>query len=823
MRLTIERLRTLVLAAGILILASLALILGVGKWKNRFIRHDIPQRLGIDIQQQANGFTYTQSRGGHTLFRIHASRVVQLKKGNALLNQVVIELFGEDGASIDRIEGNEFEYDQQAGIARATGPVEITLTRPGQALAIAPNSTPQQALSHQSKDPKIAAAVRTASRGEVHVKTSGLVFNQSTDVASTTQRVEFSLAQGSGSAVGASFNSDTGSLELLSAVDITIKRANAPVHLQAQHALFDRYQQQADLSGAQATYQGSNARAGRALVFFRADGSAERLEASSHFELSTASGGRLAAPTGTLIFDAHNQPQKGTLTGGVEMNESHQGRTVHGTAPTMDIAFNSKGELQHAHMERGVEIVSDEQGESAGKPMRAHRAWRSPVVDLDFRNASSGGVELASMHGAGGVTVNGETQRASDPPLPSRFAADDVTGNFGPQSALLSLIGAGHAQMEQTTASGAHQTTSGDRIEAHFAEARTESVSRSSAHRPSSAKPAQTAGQIDSAIVDGNVVVIQQTPQQPNTAPSSLRATAARAVYQSQGDMLHLIGSPRVQNDDLQLAADSIDVARASGDAAARGNVKATWFGAGSSSAKPGSFSTLGASGPAHAVAAQADLSQSSGEVKLQGGVRLWQGANSIAAPVIVLNRRRQVLTAHTGRASTPVEVVLVSAAPQPGHAAAAKQSQPSVVRVFGGDLKYSAAERKAWMNSGSVGSVRAETAGVLCTSSSADLVLLPPGNHAGKDGAEAQVDTLTAAGGVTLTQGTRTGVGDKLVYTGSTGQFVLTGTPSAPPRLIDPTRGSVTGAALIFNSADDSVSIEGGGQKTTTETRAPK
>jgi hypothetical protein len=40
---------------------------------------------------------------------------------------------------------------------------------------------------------------------------------------------------------------------------------------------------------------------------------------------------------------------------------------------------------------------------------------------------------------------------------------------------------------------------------------------------------------------------------------------------------------------------------------------------------------------------------------------------------------------------------------------------------------------------------------------------------------------------------------------------------------MTDPAHGSVTGASLIFNSRDDSVSIEGGGGKTSTETMAPK
>ena len=99
----------------------------------------LAKKLGVDIKQEANGVTYTQSHAGKTLFKIHASKVVQLRgDGRALLHDVQIELYGDDGKRVDRITGNEFEYDQKAGIAKATGPVEITIMRPGVAPAIAP-------------------------------------------------------------------------------------------------------------------------------------------------------------------------------------------------------------------------------------------------------------------------------------------------------------------------------------------------------------------------------------------------------------------------------------------------------------------------------------------------------------------------------------------------------------------------------------------------------------------------------------------------------------------------------------------------------------
>jgi lipopolysaccharide export system protein LptA len=145
------------------------------------------------------------------------------------------------------------------------------------------------------------------------------------------------------------------------------------------------------------------------------------------------------------------------------------------------------------------------------------------------------------------------------------------------------------------------------------------------------------------------------------------------------------------------------------------------------------------------------------------------------------------------------------------------------VIRVRGGDLKYSDAERKAVMRAGALGTVVAETASATSVSNEVELVLLPAGNHAGKDGGQAQVDRMTARGHVVVTSAGRRGTGEQLVYTGETGEYVLTGTTETPPRLTDLARGDVTGEALIFHSRDDSVSIDGGGGRTTTETTAPK
>jgi lipopolysaccharide export system protein LptA len=822
-RFTIERLRTLVLVAAGLLVVALAAFLTVAHWKSRLNLNEIPKRLGVDIEQEANGVTYTQSRSGHTLFKIHASKVVQLKQdGRALLHDVHIELYGEDGSRVDTIDGQEFEYDQKNGKAVAGGPVEITLTRPGVAPAVAPNATAKQAIGSLPKASPLNAAAQSAVAGQIHVKTSGLTFDQQSGTAATSQRVEFSVTQGSGSSMGATFDSQNGQLVLDHAVELHVNRGGEPVAIRAQHADFERGDLVCHLREAIADFHKGEAKAGEAKVLFRQDGSAMRLDASGGFEIATPTGAHLAAPNAVLEFDEHNQPRQGRMEGGVALDSVQNGRVAHGSAPTADLAF-AGGELRHAHLERGVQIHTDQQTQGNSGPVHTLRDWRSPVLDVTFRHSYASKVELASMHGTGGVVVTGLIQQANGPAMPSRMAADTVTADFGDGQQLTRLLGEGHAMMEQTAKSGVHQTRLGDRLEAWFVPG---------AGRPSSGTKGKHADaqsgaefQVESATIDGHVVVTQRGIPKAGGRAQSFRATAAHALYEGADEMVHLSGSPRIEDVGFQLAADRIDVSQASGDAFAHGDVKATWLDSGNGKQGGQGSLALGGQGPAHVVAAEAQLHKVTDEVTFRGQARLWQQANSVSAPVIVLDRTRQTLVARTASASDPVRLILLSAGGigNPGEKKGAGEKSPSVIRVRAGDFKYSDAERKVVLHAGANGNVIAETETVTTTSNEVQLLLLPPGNHAGKDGGAAQVDRLTAKGRVVISSMGRRGTGEQLVYTSESENYVLTGTAAAPPRMTDAARGTVTGEALIFNSRDDSVSVEGDGRKTVTETTVPR
>jgi lipopolysaccharide export system protein LptA len=837
-RFSIERIRTLVLVAAAVLVVAIGAFLGIARFRRPFLRRDIPQHLGINIQQEANGVTYTQAHGGHTVFKIHASRVVQLRDNRATLHDVTIELYGHDGATVDRIQGAEFDYDQSSSVATATGAVEIELQRPAAA------------------GQQTAKGAKANSGGTIHVKTSGIMFNQQTGVMTTDAHVEFATQKGSGTALGARYDSDLGYLILNSNVELTTVDGANPVHLHAAHAEFNRDAQLGMLRDATAQTRSEQATAANARIAFRTDGSVERLEASNGITLSTQTGSHLAAPTGTIDFSARNEPHHAHLEGGVVMDSSAGGRTSHGTAPAMDLDFTAAGELEHAHLEKGVVMQSHEEqvqtaGNAPAQTVQLERTWHSAVADINFSPAATGQVEPASLHGTGGVIVTSETRRPGGPPVPSRLASDDLTAKFGERGALQSMSGQGHAALDETAANGAHESATSDWLEAQFTEAHA-ATSQSTVKAGGQAIAPQLS-QLQAAQLDGHVVLVDQpAPKTPsgsqapgnqvaNNGPQTpTRATAGHAVYEANGapasgasaqpePWLHLTINPRVSDGATDLTADKIDIAQTSGDAFAHGNVKATYSNSGGA-AQP-SLVLGGGNAPSHIIAKEAELHHSTGEAIFRGSARLWQGQISVAAPVIQLDRQQQTMVAQSAGVADPVQTVVLNTQAttpnaQSGNAATKAPSSPSLIRIRSGDLHYSAQDRKAVLNSAPLPGVTVQNADMVSTSDQLQLFLVPVNGAqqaaAGTAG-QSQIDRILALGHVALNSQGRRGTGAQLVYTAQTGNYVLTGTSAAPPRMTDPERGTVTGESLIFSSRDDSVSIEGGAKPTTTQTTAPR
>ena len=402
------------------------------------------------------------------------------------------------------------------------------------------------------------------------------------------------------------------------------------------------------------------------------------------------------------------------------------------------------------------------------------------MADVLVRKGANGHVEPATIHGAGSVAISSESRRGNEKPVPAKLAADEVSGVFGPDSALTSMAGAGHASMEETTANGSLETATGDRLQAQFS-----SIPQLAA--PISPLPGPAAGPTARTSEQGTPVhraplnkfnlpcwtatlcwsssrLCNQTWQTSvpgrSAAAGSLRATAGRAEYEGAGEWLHLMVNPRVDDGGLQMTADKVDVAQASGDAFAHGNVKAhldeQWRhrdNTGTNSGPDGDrrcsrWAERSCTGRQGAGSRRRRRGRApSGhrqEATFRGHARLWQETNSVAGPTIVLDREKQTLTARSMDPAEPVSVVMLSAggpgttasgtiaAGTPANAGAdagSKSSAPSVIRVRGGDLWYSGIERRARMQGGALGPVAVDTGNVESTSTEAELFLTPVGN----------------------------------------------------------------------------------------------
>src|SRR5216684_4398068 len=128
MPLDVRRLRLVFVVAAVLLLATIAGFYFYARMKVRTAIRQIPQKLGVQVQQTAHGFNLSRSEGGRTLFTIHADNTVQYKEGgHAELKDVTIIIYGRQGNRFDQIYGKSFEYDPQTKLVTARGEVHIDL------------------------------------------------------------------------------------------------------------------------------------------------------------------------------------------------------------------------------------------------------------------------------------------------------------------------------------------------------------------------------------------------------------------------------------------------------------------------------------------------------------------------------------------------------------------------------------------------------------------------------------------------------------------------------------------------------------------------
>ena len=463
MGLTPASLRTWILVLAGVLIAAIAAFFFYGRWQGSRFGRDLPGGLESAIQQSTNGFTYSESRGGHTIYTLHASKAVQYKgDGHAELHDVSITLYGAQGAPANRIYGSDFDWDPVHGVARALGEVQIDF---------------QGGATGSQQDSK-GPAEEGENKSTVHVKTSGLVFNKQTGLASTTERIEFRLAEAAGSAIGASFDSQTGVIILVADVAFNSSLGGNPLSVRAHHAQFDRASRLLYLLQDVTDYADNHSSSDQATVSFRADGSAYQVEAQGHVILTGSDGQQINTRMAHVDLGPKSEPQQAILNGGILYVAKSSARLLHGSASSGTLSLGPQLTIRHAQLRDAVSLVDEEKlppvnsGAAKGKqnvPVSTTRQAQGTQVDIDFVTGPDRSPMAQHILAAGGARLNVHTIYDKTPPEDTTVQGDQLLATLTDGEVLSSLRGTGHTSLVMVSPNGVTQSSKGDNLLLTFA------------------------------------------------------------------------------------------------------------------------------------------------------------------------------------------------------------------------------------------------------------------------------------------------------------------------------------------------------------------
>jgi lipopolysaccharide export system protein LptA len=665
--------------SAVFLLLVIAAYLGAAHHLRHHWLATLPAKLGVNVVSDASGWTYSPSIGSKTPYRIHAAKQVGYADGKFTLHDVSVMLYGEKSDRRDHIFGQDFEYDQKAGVIRALGVVHIDLQA-----ADATGSGPAANASAKPEGPEYA---ESGGAKVMHVTTSGLVYLENLGLASTNDPIEFQAGAMIGHATGADYSSDSGLLTLHSAVSMSGMSAGRPVTVTAATAEFNERSQQAFLTHAQYDSTGRTVNAEQATLQRRADGTLARVEAQGNVTIREQ-GATTVSQRADVALNGTSQPRSAVLAGGVLYTLDEPLRQARGHADEATIAFDTQAKPQpeRAVFTGAVHTIERTRATEAEREPWSVRDLTAAKLEVELARTGEGKLQPRDAEATGDahLTVIDNGSLAGDAGTGRKdLSADDLkahlrdTGNAKQPPQLDTLAGRGHTVLRQVSANGVEETSSGDTLDAKFrpaagkrrAGAGAGTGAGAGAGNGTSRRGAEELGtaSLASAVQQGHVTMMRRVPAKSGRAAGATaagddveHARAERAAYDGDTDRMTLTGGVQVSDAGSVLWANQVALDRASGDSVATGAVKVDYVqsatgrtgtasaGAARGASESGSGSRQGAE-PTHILAERAELEYATKIATFHGKpVRLWQGADQVQAPVIEIAQQQQRLIARS-------------------------------------------------------------------------------------------------------------------------------------------------------------------------------
>jgi len=731
------------------------------RWRFSLASVFIPGKISMQVQQSAKQFTVSKSEQGRTLFTIRASNAVQYKEdGHAELHEVTITIFGRDSSRFDQIYGSDFNYSPSTGMVVAKGQVQIDLQGNPQG-----TFQPDQTIPPELKNP-------------VHLVTSGLVFNQKTGDAFTSEKIEFSVPQASGSAVGAKYTAKDGVLDLASKVSMVLAGV-VPTTVEAVHGVITKDPRQIDLDSPHLVRGIERLDSNHGTLFLRSNNTVDRALAtgSVHIQIQGRSTVDSRSERAELFLNGpHNTLRNAILSGNVQM-QSTGDHLADAAAGRVTLTFTGKNLLSTARAEESVKLVQHHPSSNspsivqAGAPVQSVSGQDTEVTAsaIDFVIANGRHLQTAVTSGAAQIAI-----RAVPPGSGANttITSGKFNAQFDDSNHLKTVHGAPDARVVNSVPGQPDRVSTSRQLDAAFI--------------PS--------GVFASIQQDGNVAYVD----------AERKAWGDHARYTSGDQTLRLSGSPRYEEGGMTTTAHRIRMNRATGEAFADGDVKTTY-----NDLKPqAGGALLASSSPIHVTSHSMVTHREPGIATYTGNARLWQDANVVQAPSIEFDREQRYVLAN-GAPSQPVSTVLM----QTG-----QDGKQTPVLVTSDYLTYADEQRKAHYERRVIArsadaTLTGDKVDVFLQASSQSAMPATPTNSSSSSSSVlggSQLEKIIGDGHIVLVQPSRRAEGDHIVYTAADAKFILTG---GPPCIFDAEHGKVTGDSLTFYKRDDRVFVQGNGQ----------
>ncbi len=732
-----RRLRPLLLLAIAAILASVAGIYYVQKGVEQ--RQSPAKSKPLPPNTTATELNWERvklNEAGVEVYRLSAKGFQALADPpRLLLDRVEVRVLDKDGLTFDHIKTASAVFDNQAGTLLAEGDVEIVT---GEPVGPAPPA-----------------------RRKVRIKTSGLTFDQTTQIASTDRRATFLFDQGEGEAVGASYDPNTRELKLRSQARVKWRGSgpkSVPMDIQAGEIVFKEKDSAIVLSSSCQLVRGSLKMAGDSAIVTLKEGAIERVTASkAHGSNQPKDGRQLDFAAGTLNLAFSDGGEVKRINGNDSTTLSSVDTTTRTTVTSdrIELQFDASGGESQLQTAVATERVVVDARSLATAPQRETRVLRSEAVELRMR---PGGREIDSVvtHAPGVVEFlpSTPTQRRR------RMEADRISILYGAESRIRALQA-------------------------------TKVATRTESPKPAnrSAPPVMLTWSRDfSADFDPKSSELTRIQQRGDFRfeQGDRKGSSDSATLDSRKDLITLEGGARTIDPAGSLAADIIATDQGSGDVTATGNVASTHQS--DRAAKP--TAVISESQPFHARAARMFAPGGKKVIRYEGNVVLWQGGNRIEAGWAEIDREKHSLSAR--------ENVVCRLVEEPAAGAAKKMPVTTFIRAP--ELFYTEENRTALFKGG----VTMLRGGLQVTSSQLRGVFVV------KDGGS-RLDATYADGQVRIVQKapdrTRQGAAEHAEYYVSEAKVILYG---GVAQFEDSLRGMERGDRLTWYQEKDQTVVEG-------------